>query len=177
MSKKKYNWGLALVAVLALGVVAPKEAGAVASPRKVIWTVGDGSVKILKDGSFISAKPVEMTESSAQDSVEIATTIVNTASFQIITSSGGIVTLTNTPSISTTTAEGAALASGKLMYLTGTSDANAVVLQDDDTLAGSQLELGATTRSLGVNDVLVLIWSATASTTGRWLEVSYSPLD
>ena len=150
---------------------------AMAGPRSSIFSPGDKSVEILKDGTLKLTKPTETTEDTSQSAVENSSTVINTAGFQVLTSSGGIVTLETTPSVSTTTAAGILLATGKTITLTGTSDTDAVVLQDDDTLAGSQLELGSTTRTLGINDVIVLKWRATASTTGRWLEVSYSSLD
>ncbi len=172
-SKSQYMFAFLILAF----VLAALPQLAMAGPRDSIFSPGDKSVEILKDGTLRQSKPSEMTEDTSQSAVEIASTVINTASFQVLTSSGGIVTLTNTPSVSTTTSAGIALATGKLIYLVGTSDANAVVLQDDDTLAGSQLELGSTSRSLGVNDVLVLMWRASASTTGRWFEVSFSNLD
>ena len=172
---KKLNIVLALAWALALGLVA--SAGAVENPRGLVWTVGDASVQVLKSGALTQSKPPEYTADTSQSAVEASTAILNTASYQIVTSSGGVVTLTSTPSVSTTTAEGIALATGKVAILRGTSDANAVVIQDDDTLASSQVELGASSRSLGLNDILVLLWDASTSTTGRWLEVSFSNLD
>ena len=172
-SKSQYMFAFLILAF----VLAALPQMAMAGPRSSIFSPGDKSVEILKDGTLKLAKPAEMTADSSQSAVEIASTVINTAGFQIITSSGGIVTPTSTPSVSTTTSAGIALVTGKTITLVGTSDANAVILQDDDTLAGSQLELGSTTRTLGKNDVLVLIWIADASTTGRWLEKSYSSLD
>ena len=178
MKNKKWKvLGAAAIFVLAftLGAVTPGRVEA--GPRDSVWSVGDNTNKILKDGTFVIAKPLEMTVDTTQSVVEESTTVINTAAYQLLTSSGGIVTLINTPSVSTTTTAGIALGTGKMITLIGTSDTDAVVLQDDDTLSDTQLELGANSRSLGKNDVLVLVWQASASTTGRWLEVSFSNLD
>ena len=174
---KKLNWmGLLAVALLlASAAVVPQMAQA--APRDNVWSVGDNTNKILKDGTFQVAKPIEMSANSTLSGVNVTTTVINTAAYLVVTSSGGSVTLTNTPTISTTTAAGLALATGKTITLRGTSDTNFVVLQDDDTLSDSQIELGASSRTLGLNDILVLFWDASTSTSGRWLEVSYTNLD
>lgn len=80
-----------------------------------------------------------------------------------VAGSGGSVTLTSAPTI----ANGV---DGQLLYIIGTS-ANAVTVQDQDTLPSSNLQLGASTRAIGLGDVLVLIYS---STVGDWLEVSFA---
>lgn len=184
MKNKKWKAiGAAAVLVLAfvLGAVAPGRADA--APRSNVWSAGDNTNKVLKDGTFVIAKPQETTENVTLALVEESTTVINTAAYLVVTSSGGIVTLINTPTVSTTTAAGIALATGKIITIIGTSDTDAVVLQDDDTEAGSQLELGANSRTLGLNDIIVLKWRATASAggpagqDGRWLEVSYTNLD
>lgn len=182
MKKNKWmgkTWAAAslLVAVLMVGAMAPKAAGAVSNPRGNAFSAGDNTTKILKNGTFQYQKPQESTKDTSQNDVHDTSTTINTSAYQLLTSSGGIVTLASTPSVSTTTAAGIALVSGKTITLRGTSEANAVVIQDDDTLADSQVELGATSRTLGLNDILVLKWDAETSTTGRWLEVSYSNLD
>ncbi len=175
MKKNKWMGLLAASMLLVLAAIVPQTVQA--GPRDSVWSVGDNTNKILKDGTFKIAKPLEYDDDSSQSSVNDSSTVINTAAYQVLTSSGGIVTLTSTPSISTTTAAGIPLATGKTITLRGTSDANAVVLQDDGTLSDSQLELGATSRSLGLNDILVLMWDASTSTSGRWLEVSFSNLD
>lgn len=182
--KKSYKKSGVLARVLfafafafAFAFVAFAPAVAMAGPRKTVWTVGDKSVKVLKDGSFITAKPVEMAKDTSQSIFHTTNTFINSAGYQAVSSSAGPVGLTSTPSISTTTAEGIALPTGKILYLRGTSDTDTVELFDDDTLSGSQLELGASSRVLGLNDVLGLLWDADTSTTGRWLEISFSSLD
>ncbi len=79
----------------------------------------------------------------------------------VITSTGGPLVLSAVPTISTTP------------YTNGTiyvvqSATNTVTFQDNDTLAGSLLELGSTTRALGVGDILVLIYRA-----GKWWEFGF----
>ena len=177
MKKSYKNIGVLFGFLLAIGLTAIIPAIVMAGPRKVIWTVGDKSVQILKDGSFITSKPAELSKNSSQSIMHTTNTVINTAGYQVLTSSTGPVGLTSTPSISTVTAEGIALATGKIIYLRGTSNTDTVELFDDDTLSGSQLELGATSRELGLNDVLVLLWDGDTSTTGRWLELSFSSLD
>ena len=173
---KKAKWMVGLVAVaLALAAIAPHAVKA--APRDNVWSVGDNTNKILKDGTLKIEKPLEITANSTLSAVEESDTIINTAAYLVVTSSGGVVTLTGTPTVSTTTAAGIALVSGKTITIRGTSNTDAVVLQDDDTLSGSQLELGASSRSLGLNDTLVLLWDASTSSTGRWLELSFSNLD
>ena len=178
MKNKKWNvLGAAAIFVLAftLGAVTPGRVEA--GPRTSVWSVGDNTNKILKNGTFVVEKPIEMTVNSSQGAIVAGSTILSTAAYQLLTADSGATTLTSTPNVSTTTAEGLALPTGKMIILVGTDDTDTVILQDDDQLAGTQLELGAATRTLGANDVLVLIWQASASTTGRWLEVSFSNLD
>lgn len=177
---KQLNWmGKAAMATLliafAIAVGAPTHAGAVANPQKTVWTIGNKDVKILKDGTLVTRAPIEYTE-EAITGITATTTIGSTAAF-VSVAAGSAITLTSDPSISTTTAEGFALATGKKICIVGTSDSNTIEIEDDDTNAGSQVELGATSRVLGLNDLLCLRWKADASTTGRWLEESFSNLN
>jgi hypothetical protein len=74
------------------------------------------------------------------------------------------VTLTSTPTL----ANGA---DGQVLIIQGTDDTNTVTVQDEGTLAGSNLELGAATRTLGKGDLLVLTFD---STDGAWYEISFA---
>ena len=104
----------------------------------------------------------------------ISSTIPVISGFEVLTSSsssaGGIL-VTSTPSISTRTIAGAGtiFPSGFVLVLTSTVT-TPIVLQDQGTLAGSQLALGAATRSISKTKTLTLIWEATI---GRWLELAY----
>jgi len=77
-----------------------------------------------------------------------------------ITVTGGPFTLTSTPTI----ADGA---DGQVIILQNVSG-NAVVLQDQGTLGGSNLRLTATTVSLSVRDSVILRYS---STIGDWVQI------
>lgn len=61
-------------------------------------------------------------------------------------------------------------ATGQILYITaGNSEANTVTLQDQDTLASSNLQLGAATRAIAGRDVLVLMFDGT-----DWIEISFA---
>lgn len=82
-------------------------------------------------------------------------------SFAIVTSTGGALVMTTRPTVSTTTAR-----TGDIFVIYSTTAT--LTLQDNGTLAGSGLELGASTRALGVGDILVLIYRA-----GFWWEFGF----
>lgn len=100
---------------------------------------------------------------SAVQTLNAGDTLLANATKIRVAGSGGAVTMTSTPTI----ADGI---DGQLVYIFGTS-ANTLTLQDQGTLAGSNLELAAATRVLDVGDVLVLMFDLTASV---WYEVSFS---
>lgn len=81
-----------------------------------------------------------------------------------VAGSGGAVTLTSTPTI----ADGV---DGQIVYILGTHDTNTLTVQDQGTLASSNLELAASTRVLGKGDILQLMFDATDSV---WYEVSFA---
>jgi len=110
---------------------------------------------------------------TAAAGVYASTTIPVLSTLQVLLSSGvGTTTLQSVPNISTTTTFGGATAvpNGTLLVLTSTSSASGVMFQDKDTLTGSALQLGAATRTVSADKVLVLIFN---STTGFWDEVAY----
>lgn len=81
--------------------------------------------------------------------------------FNVFTSSGGPLTLSATPTITTTTwAEGT-----RFIIQSAT---NTITFQDNGTLSGSLLELGANTRALGVGDILELIFR-----NSTWWEIGF----
>lgn len=77
------------------------------------------------------------------------------------------VTMTSTPTLSSGTVD------GQECLIQGTDDTNTVTIQDDGTLAGSKLRLGATSRVLGKGDSVRLTWDTTAA---LWFETSYTNL-
>lgn len=81
--------------------------------------------------------------------------------FRVLTSTGGPLVLNSVPAISTVTAT-----AGQIVIIQ--SSTNTLTFQDDGTLSGSALELGAATRALGVGDILVLIYRAS-----KWWEMGF----
>lgn len=82
----------------------------------------------------------------------------------LVNNSGGPLTLTSTPTI-------AFAVSNQRVLLINTS-ANSVTLQDNDHLAGTQLQLGANQRVLSQYGVIELI-SASIGGAQYWLEIAY----
>ena len=72
------------------------------------------------------------------------------------------------PSISTI-----AVPAGQRLVLTSTAAACNISLQDNDSFPGSGLELGASSRTISVNDVLEVI----SDGLGTWKEIGYSDND
>lgn len=107
--------------------------------------------------------PVRSTESG----VTASSTIINTAMFVVVTttSPAAAVVTSATPTISTTTAT-----DGQFIVIKGTSSTATFAFQDNGTLAGSLLELGAASRVVSDLKVLGLMYDGTI---GKWLEVFY----
>ena len=84
-----------------------------------------------------------------------------TSLFNVITSTGAQILMGSVPTISTDT-----VVNGTI-YIIQSSVAS-VIFQDNGTLTGSALELGAATRSLGVGDILMLIFRD-----GSWWEMGF----
>lgn len=85
-------------------------------------------------------------------------------SFVVVTSTGGAITLSATPTIGTTGA-----VDGTVFIIQ--SATATVTLSDDDSVAGTKLELGDTSRALGVGDIIGLIYR-----NGSWWELFFSNL-
>jgi hypothetical protein len=119
-----------------------------------------GSVPLFTGTPAMSA--VALIPNTAYSAVQISTSFspVNT-SFLVINGTGTL-TMTSTPTISTTTA-----ISGQELIITG--GANPVTFTDNGTLSGSLLELGAGTRVVSTNKILKLRFYG-----GSWLEESYA---
>lgn len=111
----------------------------------------------------------------------VSTTIPFLSAYETLTSSatnGGNILITATPSISTLTIAGSVVGQnlvydGAYLILgsTGPTNGGGIILQDNGTLAGSLLHLGAATRQIGPDKVLTLIFSQRQ---GFWQEVSYA---
>lgn len=97
--------------------------------------------------------------------VTVSSSVPAAASYYILTSTSGALIMAATPAISTTTAT-----NGQTMILRGVSASNTFTLQDQGTLSGSLIELGAATRVISDKKVLFLLYD---STLGEWLEQSY----
>jgi hypothetical protein len=81
--------------------------------------------------------------------------------FMVLTSTGGAVTLGATPTIATTT-----FTNGDRYTILSATDT--LTFSDNGTVSGTLLELGSTTRALGVGDILQLIYLS-----GKWYEIGY----
>lgn len=112
----------------------------------------------LSNNSTTVYPPGTTTITAVTDAIRIDRTHV-----RLNNTSGSSKTLTSAPTL----ADGQ---SGQWIVITNTSAQN-VVLQDQGTLASSNLRLGATTRTLGQNDSIILKYDGT---TGDWLELQFS---
>lgn len=102
-----------------------------------------------------------------------STNVPVNASFETLLSSGAGTIIIATPSISTTTVPYGlvGIPDGTMLVLTSTAAAGGgVTFQDNGTLSGSQLELGAATRTVTLNKILRLRF---VSATSKWVEESY----
>ncbi len=151
-----------MVSSVAAGAVGTAQISASAAP----------TVATLATTARLTVGTILNTTRGTQTGIGASSTVVPTSSYFVLTSTGGQVSLTSTPSVSTTAVTG--LQSGTILVLSGTSDTNYVTLSDDDTVAGSLLELGATTRDLKLNDKLTLIYDDTSN---RWCEIAYIDLN
>lgn len=107
--------------------------------------------------------------------------IAVTSSYETVISSGVHILISATPSVSTNTVllgtgiccdntSGSEIPTGTVLVLTSTASAGSIILQDEGTLTGSRLQLGAATRAVGQFDTLKLIYDADDE---FWREVSY----
>lgn len=107
----------------------------------------------------------EITPRATITGVTIATTVVPTATFMVLTTTSPAATIVSTavPTFSAGT-------DGQWLVIKGTSSVATTTLQDNGTLAGSTLELGAASRVISDLKVLTLIYD---STVAKWVEMSY----
>jgi hypothetical protein len=128
---------------------------------------GDNNLAV--DGTSTLTGAVTHTTTTVYTSASIQTLaagspVVASATKVIVAGSGGPVTTTAAPTIADGT-------DGQMLYVVGTNDTNTLELQDEGTLASSNLALGSTSRVLGLGDVLVLMYDTTAAS---WIEVSFT---
>ncbi len=81
--------------------------------------------------------------------------------YNVLTSSGGAIVVGELPTISTSSA-----VTGDIYIIHSATDT--ITYSDNGTVTGTLLELGSTTRALGVGDILVLIYRA-----GKWWEMGF----
>ncbi|MBI4600109.1 hypothetical protein HY732_04275 [Candidatus Uhrbacteria bacterium] len=117
----------------------------------------------INDLGYVSiGGAISYTPSSTQSITAVSNTISANAAMIVLDPSADL-TLTSAPTI----ANGS---TGQIIYITaGNSETNTVTLQDQDTLASSNLQLGAATRAISGKDVLVLMFDGT-----DWIEISYA---
>ncbi len=121
---------------------------------------------------LFSTPSVMLGTSGQNTGVNISTTIPVVASYELIISSGSNITLTSTPTISTTTLVGGTVGIPDGTYLViGSTATQVITLQSNGTLSGSQLKLGAATRAITQYKDITLRFSSADS---FWHEVAYS---
>jgi len=117
------------------------------------YAVSYSSVQISNELYVSSSVHVALSTSSA---------IVPITPFVVVTATGVIDAIGSVPTI------GKSLEIGRILILRGGSNTNLVILQDDGTCTGSKLQLGGTSRSLGLYDILGLIYDG-----GYWVEMFF----
>ena len=104
----------------------------------------------------------EIRSRTTQSITAVGNTILSTTRSMLLDPNGNY-TMTSAPTIANGTA-------GQELCLTaGNAEANTVTVQDQGTLASSNLQLGATSRVIGAMDMLCLEFDGT-----DWVEVSYA---
>lgn len=114
----------------------------------------------LTGGNFVVDGPTVFDTTTAQTITAASDTITIADTLEEI-SSDAAHTLASTPTIADGT-------KGQIVYLMEVGSGS-VILQDEATLPGSNLQLGAATRTIDAYDVLQLIFDGT-----YWIEVSYT---
>lgn len=105
-----------------------------------------------------------------------------TSNYETVITSGVLVLISAVPSVSTGTVLKAtgiccdnslsvALSEGMELILTSTASAGGIILQDEGTLTGSRLQLGAATRQVDQFNVLKLVYDPADN---FWREVSFT---
>lgn len=125
-------------------------------------TTGDvehlGEKKVVFEGRLVR-RPLAVSITAVSSQISANRAFVN------LQSAGGTYTLTSTPTIPDPTDAGGI--DGYTLMISK-NDSGTVTLQDEGTLAGSNVELGASTRAIGRGDILEL-----AFFDGAWREVAF----
>jgi hypothetical protein len=125
---------------------------AFASMNKTFTVTGDAEI----------TGGITHTPSAAQVIDAVGDAILANAGMVVLNPDGDY-TLTSTPTIADGTA-------GQIVYVTcANAEANTVTVQDQDTLASSNLQLGGVSRAISGKDVLVLLFNSV-----DWIEVSFA---
>jgi hypothetical protein len=128
-------------------------------------TQGNGTFTNLNTLGEMFITGITITPASAVQSLLAASPVTPNASKIKVVGNGGPVTLTAVPTITVP-----ALQDGQQLMIVGTDDTNTVTFQNESSLAGSKMKLGAATRALGAGDVLSLVWDEDMDT---WLETGF----
>lgn len=116
----------------------------------------------LRNAAGTAFTATTKTITAAGNSISVAATDTSTY-IRLNNTSGGSITLTSTPTIT----DGQ---SGQLLIIENIS-LNAVVFQRHLTLSGSNLRLGASTRTLNQFDILTLIFDPSNN---EWIEIAFT---
>lgn len=136
----------------------------------------DTTPAVTANAPFVMFKTAIGSANTLTGGVYASTTIPVSSSFETVigTGSATAVILTSTPNISTTTVVNGIVGIADGTYLviscTATAAGAGVIFQDEGTLTGSRLQLGAASRTVSTHDTLTLIFSAADS---FWKEVAY----
>jgi hypothetical protein len=122
---------------------------------------GSDAVAVNGDVTTGNAATLTFTPPSAY-ALHTSSTIPYVSVYEVIGSSGGAITLTGTPSLATS-----GVSAGAFVVLRST--VASVTLQDSGTLPSSGLALGASTRALGVDDAIGLLFNGT-----EWVELFFA---
>lgn len=157
------NLGLGTMAIQAASAVAITGGAfngtvGVSTPSSVVATT------LSTSGNRTEAGRLIQTPSTIQSLLAASAISADAAKIRVV-GNGAARTLTSTPTISAGTAD------GQRLLIKGTSASLTITLQDEGTLPGSTLELGAATRVLGLHSQIELSWDATLVC---WEEISYS---
>lgn len=127
--------------------------------RFVVKRNGDaeltGNLEVM---GTVSIGGFAVAEQESQTALGSGVTLTPSTSLARIGGNGGPVTLNGTTAIS----NGSQV--GQILLLLGSSDANSVTIND-----GANTALGSSTRTLGLNDALTLLWTGS-----DWIETAFS---
>lgn len=116
----------------------------------------------IRNASTTVKTPTSQTLAAAGNTITVTASLAN-----IDNSTGASLTLTSTPTVSTTGAQ-----SGQFLTIVNVDSADNIVLQDETSLAGSKLRLpGAANLTLGPKDSVTLVYNTAA---GEWWAVAAS---